>query len=519
VAGPGGLACKALCGIYAAEGLAGLERLSGNFVILVHDGPQQRFHLVTDCCGMFPAFECSVGGAPLFGSHPDVLAAAAGETHRTDPVSLAEFAFCGTVTPPYTYYERIRALDVASTTTLDLSAPGSVRAASRRHFDLTFAGDGHASEQDLAAALAAAIRKAVVRRTQPLLGLTAVGLSGGLDSRAILAAVEDRSRVFAFCCYDAPNAECRTAAAIARALNARFVPIQRGPEYYGENAEAGVRISGAMGTFANNHFLGVVPRLQAEGAENMLTGCYCDYLFKGLPLNRRAHWLTGRETLAPFTREFYFSHFWQPTPLGRSVRERWEARFPAPAAAADSDESLFQVEVRRTFPLCYEGDNQQRVVPQRVTGWYVPVADRDVLDVYRRIPPRCKLNRALFLKVTDCLCGPDLRGIRDANTAAPITASPAEAWACDAWRRLRDRLRRMRPGLATPGSWPDWHYYAAHSRTLARLWARPNPEAASFFRLALGEGRFREDLRAYMDGDLFLFVQLLTLKLWFDQRT
>src|SRR4030095_12190034 len=126
-------------------------------------------------------------------------------------------------------------------------------------------------------------------------------------------------------------------------------------------AKDGVRISGGMGTFANNHFLGVLQRLQDQGAQNLLTGCYCDYLFKGLPLNRVSHWLTGREQLGPFRHQFYFGHRLRPTPLAKEVRERVESRVPSEYQGQDSPWKVFQVEARRTFPLCYEGDNQQRV--------------------------------------------------------------------------------------------------------------------------------------------------------------
>src|SRR5688572_3391700 len=147
-----------------------------------------------------------------------------------------------------------------------------------------------------------------------------------------------------------------------------------------------------MGSFANNHFLGAIPRLRDEGMEGLLTGCYCDYLFKALPLNRRVHWLTRRETLAPFRHEFYFDHVAASTVLAGRARERWESRIPLELQKQNTAEAVFQVEARRTFPLCYEGDNQQRLVPQRVSGWCPPFVDRDLMDVYCRLPYRFKLN-------------------------------------------------------------------------------------------------------------------------------
>jgi asparagine synthase (glutamine-hydrolysing) len=344
-------------------------------------------------------------------------------------------------------------------------------------------------------------------------------LSGGLDSRLLLASLADPTAALAFTCYDQPNRELRTAAALAGAAGVPFLPIQRGSDYYAENAEAGVRVSGGMGTFANNHFLGVLDRLQAEGMEVMLTGCYCDYLFKGLPLNRRTHWLTGRESLASFSHQFYFSRWIPDTPLSRAVRNRWEERFPPELQRQDSDARIFDLEVRRTFPLCYEGDNQQRVVPQRLTGWFLPVADRRVLEVYRRIPARMKLNRSIFLRAArQLLAGSPLARIPDANTGAPLNASPVREWISFNRVRLQRKWRSRRRTLASDGSWPDWNYYLTHSPGMADLWRRPNPEAFDFFRRVLGWRQVPEESAAFRDGRVFQFVPLLTQKIWFAQR-
>lgn len=518
VPGPGGLAAKVLFQRYQHAGPAGLDSISGNAVVLLFEPRCRALHLVTDCSGVFPAYGCETDHGPLFGSHPDVLAAAAGESGRLDEVSLAEFIIASTVTPPFTFYQRIRFLDQATRYVFDLTQGTPAPPARHRYFEFAYRGDEAATESDLAGELAATLRRSIRRRTLPRLGLTAIALSGGLDSRALLACLENRDQAFAFCCYNEPTLEFRTAEAVARAAEVRFLPLQRNFEYYGDHAEAGVRLSGGMGTFANNHFLGVLDRLQAEGMQNLLTGCYCDYLFKGLPLNRQRHWLTGREQLAPFRHEFYFEHHLPGTALPAGLRERWESRVPTEFQAQDSPAAVFQVEARRTFPLCYEGDNQQRVVPQRVTGWPLVVADREVLDLYCRIPYHYKLNRSLFLRTVRTLCAGPLANIPDANTGARLGASPVERWAASNWQRVRRKLQRTRRSIATEESWPNWPYYVAHSRTLTELWQRPHPEAFDFFRRAIGSENVSSDLRAYQGDRLFLFVSLLTLKLWFEAR-
>src|SRR6185369_2441042 len=112
---------------------------------------------------------------------------------------------------------------------------------------------------------------------------------------------------------------------------------------------------------------------------------------KGLPLNRGTHWLTGRETLAPYRNSFYFDHTASSTQLASAATQRMADRVPSEEQRQHSESSVLRLEARRTFPLFYEGDNQQRLVPQRLTGWCPPFVDRDVLEVYRRIPYKFKL--------------------------------------------------------------------------------------------------------------------------------
>ncbi|MBX3744428.1 MAG: hypothetical protein KF833_03895 [Verrucomicrobiae bacterium] len=516
---PGGLAAKIAFLRYRQSGLPALESIGGNVAVILHDPSTRTLHLVTDCAGAFPVFHGHTPDGDVFGSHPDVVADAAGENSRLDTISLAEFLLTNTVTPPHTYYERVKAVDHASTVTATFQDQAPPTLSRHRTFDFSLAADPNASEEDLAGALAEALRRAVRRRTLPRLGTTAVALSGGLDSRALLACIEDPERVFAFTCYDQPNPEFRVAQAVAHSLGVRFLPFQRPFEYYGDHAAAGVRISGGMGTFANNHFLGVIDRLHQEGAENLLTGCYCDYLFKALPLNLDRHWLTGRERLGPFRHQFYFSHRSSASPLASAVRDRWEARIPTEFRTQSTPEAVFQVEARRTFPLCYEGDNQQRVVPQRLTGWALPVSDREVLALYRTLPYTLKLDRSIFLKAVLRLTrSSPVARVPDANTGARPGAHPATVCLASSWLRAKRKLRKLRPTLATEGSWPDWHHYVAQSATLKSLWERPNPEAFDLFRQVLGPDAVRPDIRTYAGRDTFLLVALLTLKLWFERR-
>ena len=79
-------------------------------------------------------------------------------------------------------------------------------------------------------------------------------------------------------------------------------------------------------------------------------------------------------------------------------------------------------------------------------------------------------------------------------------------------------LRKFKPSRATNSSWLNWGYYARHSKVVQSLWSAPNPDALDIFRQVLGNDAFSLDTSAYEGRRLGLFMQLFTLKLWFDQR-
>jgi asparagine synthase (glutamine-hydrolysing) len=516
----GGLACKAILGKYRCEGIAGLGTLNGNFVAFVHDETKNEFYVVTDRCGMFLGYRQGTSANSLiFGSHPDVLADVSGESQNWNMASLAEFLMTSRLSFPYTYYRNIRALDPGCVFTIGLRDRGVVHQSQSRYFQFDFNPDPKTTEDDLAQELASAFRRAVRRRTHPRFGCTGIGLSGGLDSRAMLSAADPRSETRAFTLFDEENAEFKVAKAIAKACHVEMLPLKRDFEYYGDSAKLGVRISGGTGCITCNHFLGVRERLKEAGITNLLTGCYCDYLFKGLAFNRREQWLARTDELNGFSFEFYDPFHWLKTPARQEVMARLNAEFPEATMGTLSERDWLEVERKRTFPLAYEQDLAQRVIPQRMMPWYVPLVDNDIIDTYLKMPPESKLNGRVFRKMLTSICPESVRAIPDSNTNAAIGASWPGYALYRSWSALRNRLEEtVTSRMATRGSWPNWRHYLRHSKTIESLWNQPNETAAEVFTTILGRNPFELSVREHAAQDLVLFQRLFTQKLWLDQR-
>jgi asparagine synthase (glutamine-hydrolysing) len=520
VIGGGGLAGKAIWKRFSAGGISAVAELSGNFVIVVYEVTKGLVHLVTDRWGLVPAFRFVDGSRVVaYSSHPDALADAVGESKNWDKTSFAEFVLTGRLTAPNSYYARIKSLPIASITTLRRVEPGKWISEVREYVDFRSRPESENHLEGLAEDFARAFRVAVSRRTNPLFGRSVIGLSGGLDSRTILCASEHRSSVLAFSCYDTENNEFQVAQSIAKAAGVEFMPFQRSMDYYGDSAAMGAKISGGMGCIASNHFLGFRDRLKDLGTSNLITGCYCDYIFKGLALNKRVNPITTGESLGDFEMAYYAGHANAGTDLAKGVWKRLDELFPEDLRRYDTDERVFEVERRRMLPLSYEEDNAERVIPQRVMGWYVPIADNGLLDVYFRMSCAMRMDRRLFGRMVQRVCGDTISNIPDANTGVPVSASLWREALASHWRKVGKVMKKLRPTQSTSGSWLNWGYYASHSPKVRALWERPNPEAFEVFREVLGKDRFSMDISAYRGSDVYVFLQLFTLKLWFDSRS
>jgi hypothetical protein len=85
--------------------------------------------------------------------------------------------------------------------------------------------------------------------------------------------------------------------------------------------------------------------------------------------------------------------------------------------------------------------------------------------------------------------------------------------------RVQRLLGRLRGSTSSDESWLNWPSYVAHSPVLDGLWKRPrNPDALDLFRRVLGVARVDEAGERLKREEPFLFISLLTLKLWLDVR-
>jgi asparagine synthase (glutamine-hydrolysing) len=519
----GGAACRHILEGLRARGPGFLEELNGAFAVAVVDSARGELTVVTDRMGFIPVYGAQRGGQHLIATHADVLAAAAPWAADLDVTTMAEMLSHWHGVHPYTFYRGIRQLDAGTVYSWDREG----RQSSRRYWAPAYKAEAGASQEELGEDLAAAIRRSVQLRSQPLLGETGVFLSGGADSRAVLFALHEPSKANCFTFYDEENSELATARELAIRAGARHVGLQREAEHYGKGAPEAVRVMGGMWNICDAHYTRFLPRLRDEPVGTWLSGCFADYLFKGIAQDRRYKTLMGRAVpffdAAPFSHQWYFGH--------GAIAGKWQGPVEARCAEmyqgcrldATDDRARLEIEMRRLWPISREATIGSRLLLTRTLPWDVVLSDSAVVDVMLRIPARLKLNAQVWNAAVARICA-GAAEVKNSNWGVTIGGSRARNMSEFLLRVARRKLSKLAPHakasgpqLATTGSWPDYGYYMTHSPVLEDTWRATSPSHREVVNDVLGFDAWSLSLPEWAARDVTQWYRAMTLRLWLDR--
>ncbi len=527
----GGLAARLILNRWLSGDARVIEQLNGAGLAVIIDERSGVLHLWTDRMGFYPAYLWT-GSGFVVSSHPDVAANVLEKTGHPcnfDAITMAEFLRTGTATQPHTYWRGIEQLDAGTRYRFSWKGEHRLKESSQywrpAYFDEPYLEDrGEIVDQ-----LTDALRSAVRKRTLPRLGRVALLLSAGADSRAVLFGASDPSKVTCFTFFDEPNQELRSAQALAAAAGATHIAYQRSKDYYFEHAEAAVRISGGMWSLESAHHTGLLPQLSASSFDTVLTGCYADYLLKGIVYNRRPRTLYNRALpIYEFSSfEYRWHHPYCSLPPNWNDQVDFRLKTRLSAGMLGNVDRRSEIEYLRLAPIIREPDASGRLWLRRCTGLDVFMSDSHVLSLFGKMSPKEKLNGVPFGMAVSRIVGDAGRKILNNNYSAPVGASELQRVVAFVRASLMRKVTGQGGGqpyehdstsVATVGSWPYLPRVIKMSERVRDWYASQSAEQRDFLFDILGAERKKWSIDDWAEHDPTLFMRLYTSSLWLEQQ-
>ncbi|NWG13817.1 MAG: hypothetical protein HXY20_09810 [Acidobacteria bacterium] len=502
-------------------------RLNGAFAVSIWSPGEKKLLLANDRLGLFPLYYAWTDRGFLFSSAVRALMADPVLPRRVDPVAVNEFLVFDHVLDDRTLLDAVRLLPQASTLSLQ-DGRLEIRPYWRLRYPQVYQPR---SEQAYAEELLCHLRRAV-RRRQPHGRPAGVLLSGGLDSRilvALLCEESPRGRLHTFTWGTPGCDDARFAREVAARCGARHHFYELTPDWLLRLADRAVCLTDGLGNIVNLHALAALEE-EARHAE---------ILYKGFMGDAMMGFAVRREMWGDY-----------PPEIRSQVHLQAHEDMGAINYRADEQEQLFTIDFRRQVGdavirayqdgLARAGVDQltnqrlyfdltQRVPRMTLNGVEVvrsrtivrlPFTDNDLLDFVLTVPPGYLMERHLMKEVFIRFL-PELAKI-------PLTPSGLPMFSCARHLRVQARqmaawhLRRAGLGwLCGPDSRP-YKDYGNWFRTTLRSWVMDTLLSER----ALQRGYFNADyvrrlVTDHMSGanHAVRIGALMTLELWHRQFT
>jgi asparagine synthetase B (glutamine-hydrolysing) len=459
-----------------------LDRLNGAFAIV--SAGEIGLHIVTDPLGFTQVFAGQDRGGKLvaLGTHADLVSVLCGSSEEVDSVSIAQLLLYGYSTFPHTMHARVKELQAGAVHTLNATAGPVPRLEHVSYWTPPAEVRHGADETELAQTLREAVIGAVADRCPQ--GTVGVALSGGLDSRLVMAAVPPERECLGLTLLDGMNREVRTARKVAAAYGRFWQPLSRSTEYIGDTLVDIVRLIGFECQFVDAHLFGFADQILGQ-AKVLLTGDLFDTLFRAYTVwdfvrrPRLGGILPGNYEKIPFDYARMTPHFdshMLKDDILEAVAERRSIHEMNMRQERGSMAEWLEIYPFRHWLVVAAWAAQRRVLPVRLVG-----ADRRLLDFALRCPVELKLGSRVFLQAACGLYGEGRHvpsandGVRPGSGHWSRLVQRAVRKSQDGTAHLLERLGRKSP---VQHSWHDYQAYWRQSRTLAQLIEEYEPNLA-----------------------------------------
>ena len=491
--------------------------LNGYFAVIIVTN--QQIHVFTDRLGIYPVFKSLQSSTLKLASHPDNLSVWLRDEEMTVSLNMqtiAETLATGSSFSQASFYNEIETLKPATHYVFQLEK-GTYTESSQSYWAIE-QQKIQQPQQKWSQDIAKAITNAMAKRTHQFNKNNALLLSGGADSRALLFAHPSPSQLTTLTFCDAYNAEADTAKKLAHIAQSSHETLFRDYEHYGRAFTDTVHITGGMWSIKDAHYFSFSEKLVNHHWDTIFTGCYADYLLKGLGINKQQTQFLGKPVplyaRAPITSQFYQPHF--------TLNAQWQHKLNASLNQYYKFEqtSVDQLENKRISPLYKEADAMGRLYLMRCTAWEPIFCDNEIIDLYCKMPADIKLNYRTFADAVQNIVPEKAKKVVNNNHGGRLDASELSIKCRYLLRRLKGKvLRKLRPNttsIVTQASWPNFVSYIQHSAEFKHHWLSVSPQAKTVIKSILSQDPWQKSLTEWNDDNNDLILRALTIGLWLD---
>lgn len=462
------------------------EDLSGPFAIILINKISGEIEVVTDLMSFIPLFITKNKDVLHIGSHPDIVAEISQLTNHVDVVSVADFVLNGFVTYPFTFYKDIEQLPPASTTKFESI---NIKNLSSKHYWTPTETYLYDNIKDASLYLRNGLTKYIEQVTTAM-SHVALFISGGEDSRAVLAMTPEHLKRDAYVFLDGYNAEAKVAKKIADIYGASFHYCERTPTHYLDNLAPCSRLTGSGAQFHHVHSYGFHKSCGLETYPAVLGGFSSDALLKcsHQPRRFKSHKLPGLIQIPArngFKIQVENSLFNQEIINSIGKRRAAHLQYVRQYRAKSAEEwfELWPATMNMNIPNLHGN--------RRLFRSYEPFMSTVSVKVSAAVPQEWKTNRRLFHKTMKPLFKPS-RGILHADGWLPYWP-----WWANIPLKLTSWVMRtaaIKMGVISRNQGPWWDWQTLWSSTVWKTFQKemhlsfellgtkepPNPQSSQF---------------------------------------
>jgi asparagine synthase (glutamine-hydrolysing) len=522
----GGLASRLVLYYWDKKKHFGIERFNGSALIIIVEESRRKFHLWTDRLGLFPSFYF-LDHRVAISSNQDVLANTLKQSAiscKFNITTMAEFLMTGTSVHPNTYWTPIRQMDAGSYYCFSSEMNKNLIDNYKYWRPSFFYNKNYISNRlELVERLENALLLSIKKRTLPRLGKVGVLLSSGADSRAALFAANKSEGITAFTLYDEINPELIGAESLAKIANCKHIKFKREKDYYFKNAEQAIKYSSGMWSIDSAHYGGVIDLIKSENIDVLLTGCYADYLLKGLAYNRKNKTLFKKNL--PLYEFVNFSYQWyQPFSLinhswRHKVEERLDRYFDEFKRSNFNSNSI--AEFLRLSPIIREADAIGRHTLRCTLPHDFFISDNEILEIFGSMSPDQKINGIPFGMAVERITGKAARSVLNNNYSARVGAQEFERIFDFILASIKRKIKSTynnKNSISSFGSWPHFPNEIKKSETLKSWDTSQDKSIKELIISIIGEEKFSWTLNDWAERDSFLLMRYFTASSWLSQN-